>query len=200
MLNMNNGSHKLRQNRNNTSSSMSCFGCRVSTASVLGGSLMVAVCLFVFVVFNSHYTMTLSEEKLNPFITNRYNMISTLTTPSKPIPAKTATIPLSSSSLRKNTDGIVEAKEEIIRQDVQVIVYHLLTYELLSVIFVFFCYHCMAVRKERRNRCPGCRLASFDVSTQGTRHLLEKPHRGRFGLSISLFRSFFLLYREIRDL
>ncbi len=83
---------------------------------------MIAVCLFVFVVFNSHYTMTLSEEKLNPFINNRYNMISALATPSKPIATKTATIPLSSSSssLRKNTDVAVESKEDIILPDIQV--------------------------------------------------------------------------------
>lgn len=87
---------------------------------------MIAVCLFVFVVFNSHYTMTLSEEKLNPFINNRYNMISALT---KPIATKTATIPLSSSSsLRKNTDVVVESKEDIILPDVQVSDLCLLSY------------------------------------------------------------------------
>lgn len=79
MVNMNNGAHKLVRSRQNTiNNGYTLCGCRVSTASVLGCSLVIAVCIFVLAVLNSHMVISLevggnrATVDFAKFVNNRY--------------------------------------------------------------------------------------------------------------------------------
>lgn len=84
-LNMNNGSHKLRarNGKGNSalggggSSNSSCCG-RVTTTTLLVGGLITAICIFIFMVLNSHMVISLemgdhkATVDFGKFISNRY--------------------------------------------------------------------------------------------------------------------------------
>lgn len=79
---MNSGAHKLRGRgaRATPTAGFSVCGCRVTTASVLGCSLVVAVSIFVFVTFNSHMMISVegggrATVDFAKFITNRYTTL-----------------------------------------------------------------------------------------------------------------------------